>query len=265
MIANKHTELRIYDNLNSLLRASLDEKEYKERINRHIAQYIRNYVDEQSWDKNVYDVFEELGDSYQKHCWNIAKRIEDEILEEKKETNWLDPNVYTDDFKETLIEELTNKILPHYFKELNNQINVYEYKNKINGLRKKNNKATLKEKYDDIVKIIRDTIEDDYNICLKEHNNNHKLILDNFESIRDVRDTLLQDSIDNIFYGLEEKFDKADIENVFKKELALFIKEQKQLLGLNKKQSKDTLGQIIQHPKLARAVMISKMWKDITK
>ena len=268
MIANKHTELRIYDNLNSLLRASLDEKEYKERINRHISQYIRNYVDENCWEKSIYDIFEELGENYQKHCWNIAKRIKDEILEEKKETNWLDPNVYTKEFKETLKEELTNKVLSYYFKELNNQINVYEYKNKINNLRNKEFKSIALENKEKIKKEIRKRIEDTYKYCFNYHRGNSKLVLDNFDTIYNVKESMFDDVMDYLEEKLDIELDKSNIRPLYEKELKDFTKEKRAILGFKKESnggSKDTLGKIINHPKLAKAVVISQMWKDITK
>ena len=282
MIANKHTEVRLMSNLNDLLEDSKAKQDINKKIHRHTHEYIMTYVsDNDLEDKTIYDKLEEISDSYQKHCYNIAKEIKDEILEENgeeievyetirgvqvvKKDIYLNPKKFSQTFKNDLEEDLSKMVIDNFFKELDNVIKVFEYKKKLDNLRKKDNKLILKERQDEIIKIIRDTIEEDYEICLEEHNDNHILILDNFENVRDVRDTLLDDIIKNIYNSLEERFDKADIESMFKKEVSLFIKEQKALLGLNKSKSKDTLGQIIQHPKLARMYMISQMWKDITK
>lgn len=269
MIANKHTELRIYDNLNSLLRASLDEKEYKERINRHITQYIRNYVDEESWNKNVYDVFEELGNSYEKHCWNIAENIKDEILEEKKETNWLDPNVYTGDFQETMIEELTNKIIPHYFKQLNNQINVYEYKSKIDNLRKKDRKNIVESNKEDIKFLINARINKGYEFYLKKANGDIKLVLDNFSLVQDIIDDLFDDVIECVQETFDDNISKSDIESMFNKQLKLFVKEKRALITPIEYQEQPPTVLVqeknIKIPKSLVAYGVAKIWEDITK
>lgn len=267
MIANKHTEMRIFDNLNSLLRASLDEKEYKERISRHIRNYIVDYVDEHSYEQGIYDIFEELGNSYQKHCWNIAKRIKDEILEEKKETNWLNPEVYTKEFEETMKEELTNKVLPHYFKELNNQLSIYEYKNKISNLKEREVKQNTTKNKEEIHQLVRERIESAYKYCFNQKGGNSRLVLTNFENVYNVRETIFNEVVEYVKDSLDLDVNKADIRPIFEKTLNSFIKEKREVLGIKKetKREKDTLGKIIPNPKLAQWVIITKMWKDITK
>lgn len=269
MIANKHTELRIYDNLNSLLRASLDEKEYKERITRHISQYIRNYVDENSWGKNVYDVFEDLGDSYQKHCWSIAENIKDEILSEKGETNFLDPKVYTGNFQETMIEELTNKILPHYFKELNNQISVYEYKSKIDSLRKKDRKNIVENNKDNIKFLINARISKAYEFYLQKANGNAILVLDNFSVVQEIIDDVFDDVLSSIHESIDENITKSDIEGIFSKQLKAFIKEQKALITPTEYKEVPPVVLVqeknIKVPKSLITYGVAKIWEDITK
>lgn len=268
MIANKHTELRIYDNLNSLLRVSLDEKEYKERINRHITQYFRNYIDEKQYDKGMYDIFDDLGNNYQKHAWNIADKIKDEILEEKKETNWLDPNVYTEEFKESLKENLTDKILVSYFKRLNEQINVYEYRSKINNLKEKEKNKAITDYKEDIKNTIRSEIEDIYRGCINLNNGDSRMIIENFEYVYDVRETIFKNVYNKVVEELNIEVDKQNIRPMFEKELNMFIREKKRYLGIsgsNKNESKDTLGSIVKNPELARFILITKFLKDITK
>ena len=269
MIANKHTEMRIFDNLNSLLRASLDEKEYKERISRHIRNYIVDYVDEHSYEQGIYDIFEELGNSYQKHCWNIAKRIKDEILKEKKETNWLNPDVYTKEFEETMKEELTNKVLPHYFKELDNQLSIYEYKNKIKKLKKKSSKDIVEDNIDDIEYLIKARINKAFEFYLKQADGNAKLVIDNFDMVRDVIDDVFNDVLTSIHNGVDDSIKKKDIEKLFEKHLKAFIKEQRGILKAAtpkvEEEQKTSVQVGVGIPSSFKAYLLSSIWKDITK
>lgn len=269
MIANKHTELRIYDNLNNLLQSALDEKEYKKKISNNIFKYIRNYIDNNIEYKGMYDIFDDLAENYQKHSWNIAKRVEKEIFEEKSETNFLDPNVYTEEFRETLKEELTDKVIEVYFKELNRQENIYEHKNKINSLRKREQKNIINDNKDEIKFLINARINKAFEFYLNKANGNIQLVIDNFDYTQYIIDDIFDDVIETVRESIDENINKSDIESMFNKQLKTFIRQQKAEINSIDYQPQKDIQQPqqveIKVPKSIMAYGIAKIWEDITK
>ena len=269
MIANKHTELRIYDNLNNLLQSALDEKEYKKKIENSIFKYIREYIDDNQYDKGILDIFDDLSSNYQKHCYNISKRVENNIFEEKSETNYLNPNVYTEEFRETLREELTDKIIERYFRELTIQENVYNHKNKINALRKREQKNIIDNNKDEIKFLINARINKAFEFYLNKANGDAKLVIDNFDYTQDIIDDIFDDVIESVRDSIDENITKSDIESMFNKQLKIFIRQTKAATTPISYPPQDDIQQPqkveIQVPKSLMAYGIAKIWEDITK
>lgn len=293
MIANKHTEVRLMSNLNDLLEDSKKRQDLNKKIHKHTFEYIMTYVsDNDIEDKSIYDKLEELATHYQTHCYKLAKEIKDEILKENGEELeiiregfdgydrnsfrcqkvekeiFLDPKIFSQDFKDNLQEELSDLIIDNYWKELDNVSKIYEYRKKIENAKDKNAKYNTEKNKDLIHSLVRKRIESSYRYCFNRSYGDTRLVLFNFETVYEVREELFKEVVKYVKEQLGEDINSSIIRNIYEKTLNSFIKEKRAVLGLNKKESRqetDTLGKIIPNPKLAQFVLITKMWKDITK
>lgn len=293
MIANKHTEVRLMSNLNDLLEDSKKRQNLNKKIHKHTFEYIMFYVsDSDIEDKSIYDKIEELATHYQTHCYNIAKEIKNEILEENGEELeiikdgidgydrnsfrcqkvekeiFLDPKRFTQSFKDNLEEDLVDLITDSFFKELDNVVKVFEYKKKINNLKEREVKQNTTKNKEEIHQLVRERIESAYKYCFNQKGGNSRLVLSNFENIYNVRETIFNEVVEYVRDSLDLDVNKIDIRPIFEKTLNSFIKEKREVLGIKKEvkvKEQDTLGKIIPNPKLAQFVLITKMWKDITK
>lgn len=286
MIANKHTELRLVSNLNSLLEDSKAKQEINKKIHKHSFEYIMSYVSENDLeDRNIYDKFEELSNSYQKHCYNIAKEIKDEILKEngeelevyetirgvqvEKKEIFLNPKKFTQSFKDDLEEDLSKLVIDNFFKELDNVIKVFEYKKKLDNLRRKDRKNIVEENKDNIRFLINARINKAYEFYLNKANGNAKLVIDNFSLVQEIIEDVFDDVLSSIHEGIDDSITKSDIESMFNKQLKAFIKEQKALITPTEyKEVPPTVlvqEKNIKIPKSLVAYGVAKIWEDITK
>ena len=286
MIANKHTELRLISNLNDLLEDSKTKQDINKKIHKHSFEYIMSYVsDNDLEDKSIYDKFEELSNSYQKHCYKIAKKIKEEILEEngeetevyetirgvqvEKKEIFLNPKKFTQSFKDDLEEDLSKLVIDNFFKELDNVIKVFEYKKKLDNLRRKDRKNIVEENKDDIKFLINARINKAYEFYLNKADGNAKLVIDNFSLVQEIIDDVFDDVLSSIHEGIDESITKSDIESMFNKQLKAFVKEQKALITPTEhKEVPPTVivqEKNIKIPKSLVAYGVAKIWEDITK
>lgn len=292
MIANKHTEVRLMSNLNDLLEDSKKRQDLNKKIHKHTFEYIMFYVsDNDIEDKSIYDKIEELATHYQTHCFKLAKEIKDEILQENGEELeiirdgfesydrnsyrcqkvdkeiFLNPKMFTQDFKDNLEEDLVNLIADSFFKELDNVVKVFEYKKKIDKLRKKESKDIVEDRIDDINFLIKSRINKAFEFYLTKAEGNAKLVIDNFDMVRDVIEDVFNDVMLAINSAIDKNIKKKDIETLFDKQMKAFIKEQRGILKAKVSEEKETptvqVGITI--PPSIRAYAISSIWKDITK
>lgn len=267
MIANKHTEMRIFSNLNDLIENGLSKQELTQKIHRYTYDYLMEYIDIQRTEegRELFDIFEELGD-YHLHTLEIAKRIRDNIL---GSIDYLDPKIYTKEYKSDLLEDIENKVVDNYFKELNNVINNFEYIKKIDNLRRKERKNIVEENKDDIKFLINARINKAYEFYLNKANGNAKLVIDNFSLVQEIIDDVFDDVLSSIHEGVDESITKSDIESMFIKQLKAFVKEQKALITPEEHQEQPPTVIVqeknVKIPKSVIAYGIAKIWEDITK
>lgn len=292
MIANKHTELRLVSNLNDLLEDSRAKREVNKKIHKHTFEYIMTCVsDNDLEDQNIYDIFDDLSKQYQRHCYKIAKEIKEEILNENgeeietyydcndersyfsdsnkrqvKKEIFLNPKKFTQSFKDNLEEDLTTLVIDSYFKELDNAIKVFEYKNKIALLKEKDVKREYKEDEQYYKDVVRNRIELVYKDYINKGRKANEIIT-NFECSKEVKDYIFREIMYLVSDYLEDDVDiyvENKVRGLFEKELKEFIKEKKVFLGLNNKQNKQT-NLNVKIPKPIKWYAISKVWRDILK
>jgi hypothetical protein len=268
MIANKHTEMRIFSNLNELIENGLSKQELTQKIHRFTYDYLMEYIDIQRTEegRELFDIFEELGD-YHLHTLEIAKRIRDNIL---GSIDYLDPKKYTKAYKSDLLEDIENKVVDNYFKELNGIIDVFDYMNKIDKLKKKDKKKQLEDNIEDIEFIVSSRIRKAYESYMENNDNDMQKVIDNFELVEWVREDILQDILSSINEYFENDLDikKSDIESIFNKKMKAFIKEKQGVINAKQKEVYGEQVQInntIKIPKTVKLYAISKIWEDITK
>lgn len=292
MIANKHTELRLVSNLNDLLEDSKTKQEINKKIHKHTFEYMMSYVsDNDLEDVNVYDKLEELSAHYQKHCYEIAKKIKEEILEENGEeievyvsSNFdgydgnafrkrkvekeifLNPKEFTQEFKENLEEDIAKLVIDIFFKELDNVVKVFEYNKKIDNLRKKDKKNIIENNKDNINYLINARIKKAFDFYVKKANGNKRLVVNNFSVVQEIIDDVFDDVLGSIReYVEEDSINKSDIESMFSKQLKMFIKEQKTLLNEEEVPIQVVQSSNVKIPKSLIAYGVAKIWEDITK
>lgn len=295
MIANKHTELRLVSNLNDLLEDSKAKQEINKKIHNHSFEYMMSYIsnNDLEYDVNFYDKLEDLSIHYQKHCYKIAKEVKEEILEENGEELeiikdgiegydrnafryqkvekeiFLNPNKFTQDFKDNLEEDLTKLVIDIFFKELDNVVKVFEYRKKIDNLRKKDRKSIVENNKEDIRFLINARINKAFEFYLTKSNGNAKLVIDNFSLVQEIIDDVFNDVLSSIQDCIDNNITRSDIENMFTKQLKAFIKEKKALITPTE-YSQQQVDQATQNidikiPKSIAAFGISSILKDITK
>lgn len=284
MIANKHTELRLVSNLNDLLEDSKAKQEISKKIHKHTFEYMMSYVSESDLeDVNVYDKLEELSSSYQKHCYNIAKEIKDEILEEngeeievyetikgvqvEKKEIFLNSKKFSQKFKDNLEEDLSSLVIDNFFQELDKVVKTVEYKKKIENLRKKDRKNIVENNRNDIEFLIKARINKAFEFYLNKANGNAKLVIDNFSVVREIIDDVFDDVLSSIHECIDENITKSDVESMFNKQMKAFIKETKALITPTQYEQQPTIVQQtnVKIPKSLIAYGVSKIWEDITK
>lgn len=82
--------------------------------------------------------------------------------------------------------------------------------------------------------------------------------------MKEIREELFDSIYKYIFYGLDIEVNKDSIESMFNKELNSFIKEKRAILGISKT-NKQPNKKINKNVGIAKLVVITKLWKDITK
>lgn len=267
MIANKHTEMRIFSNLNDLIENGLSKQELTQKIHRFTYDYLMEYIDIQRTEegRELFDIFEELGD-YHLHTLEIAKRIRDNIL---GSIDYLDPKKYTKAYKSDLLEDIENKVVDNYFKELDNVIKVFEYNKKIDKLKKKDKKKQLEDNIEDIEYLIKARINKAFEFYLKQADGNAKLVIDNFDMVQDVIEDVFNDVLASIHNGVDDSIKKKDIEKLFEKHLKAFIKEQRGILKAAtpkvEEEQQATVQVGVGIPSSFKTYLLSSIWKDITK
>jgi len=260
MIANKHTEMRIFSNLNDLIEGNLSKKELNDKIHRYTFNYIMEYVDARREEEDVdkYDALDELVD-YHLHAYEIAKRIRDALL---GEVDYLNPKKYTKEYKSNLLEDIEDKVVDNYFNEINKVIKMFLSRDKIDVARNKGIKSNIKEDKEYITQIIKSRFIKAYDKYIQNGETPYDIIK-NFEYSSKVRDWLFREVLYSIqdFFDRELTIDEKDkIKEIASKELGAFIKEKKAFEIVEP--SKDVKIKI---PKTIKWYAISKIWRDILK
>lgn len=244
MLTTKKNELHVINSFNDLMK---DSKE-KQKINAMVKQYSYDFFMKKLSDselensKDSIDVLEELSNHYQKYSYVIARNIFNKIKEENSEDDEYYDGSYDrngfqitktrkifkrdtfgKDFGDSLEEELTNLVVDSYFKNLDKALDSYKFNVKLQQMKEKEQKKSIKSKSEEIEKYIVNEIKDTYNYYINK-NNSKEDILYNFKYNSNVINSMFTRIILKANSELEIRLEKKDIESKLNKELKRFVR-----------------------------------------
>lgn len=246
MIATKKNELHIIDSFNDLMKDTKEKQRISSMIKRETSYYFNEYISERVdiIGDSFIQAYKDLSSHYQKHSYNITKKIANILIDENstieeyydgsynskgqqvvKERKVIDRNKVSENFKDTIEEDVLELVLENYFKILNKSLEQNSFNSKLDSMEKKSKKDIIEDNEEDIRVEIKDIIEDLVKHYRVADNMTTKDLIANLKNNKEIKEWLYKKILGSIKDNYDIEAKQSDVKQLLESELKKEIQD----------------------------------------